>query len=222
MSKICSVEGCGRPATSKGYCAMHYQRVTKYNDPHYVNPKTCCNKGLKCLVPECTSDATSKGYCAMHYQRLVKYGDTSYAPVIYHGMSDTLLYGVWDGMKRRCSNKNDPHFCDYGGRGITVCDRWQESFINFYEDMGDRPSDNHQIDRIDNDGDYTPENCRWVLSIVNARNRRGTLLSMPRARDIRHKYSQGVKQCELAKEYNCSAGVIYAVIKNKTWKEPVT
>lgn len=81
-------------------------------------------------------------------------------------------YDVWSSMKARCYNKNDRRYNGYGSRGIKVCDRWLESFDNFIEDMGKKPFDNAQLDRIDNDGDYTPENCRWTTPFDNVMNRR--------------------------------------------------
>lgn len=88
-----------------------------------------------------------------------------------HGMGKTLLYGTWQNIKRRCNKKNCQEFPRYGGRGIKICSRWSDSFINFYEDMGERPSPAHSLDRIDNDGDYEPSNCRWATSVEQQRNR---------------------------------------------------
>lgn len=93
-----------------------------------------------------------------------------------HGMRHTPLYGVWQAMINRCHNPNVDRFRDYGGRGIKVCDRWRGSFQAFFDDMGDRPSDDHQIDRIDNDGDYEPGNCRWVPRKDQQRNKRNNHL----------------------------------------------
>lgn len=83
----------------------------------------------------------------------------------------TVEYGVWGKMKGRCNNVKNKNYHRYGGRGIKVCDRWLDSFEMFLVDMGRRPSNKHQIDRKDNDGDYCPSNCRWVTSLVNNRNR---------------------------------------------------
>ena len=89
-----------------------------------------------------------------------------------HGKCYTPEYGSYQGMKDRCYNKNSERYADYGGRGITVCDRWLESFDNFYADMGARSSPRHSLDRIDNNSDYEPNNCRWATNSEQTRNRR--------------------------------------------------
>lgn len=91
-----------------------------------------------------------------------------------HGMFGTKVYSSWAAMLYRCRNPRAKAFANYGGRGVTVCDRWHE-FSNFYEDMGKTHWDGAEIDRIDPDGNYEPDNCRWVTSTDNARNKRNTL-----------------------------------------------
>ena len=89
---------------------------------------------------------------------------------IKHGLYNTPEYRVWSAMIQRCTNPNVPKFKNYGARGIRVCERWL-SVECFLADMGRRPSDSHSLDRIDNDGDYMPGNCRWATDGQQRRNR---------------------------------------------------
>lgn len=88
-----------------------------------------------------------------------------------HGQSKSITYSSWEHMIRRCRNQNDKRYADYGGRGITVCDRWLD-FENFLTDMGERPSAAHSLDRIDSNGSYCSENCRWATNKQQQRNLR--------------------------------------------------
>jgi len=124
----------------------------------------------KCTVEGCDSKHYAKGYCVKHYMRFKKYGDPLYSEL--HGLSNSLTYKSWEGIKNRCLNENTPYFKYYGGRGITVCERWKNSFLAFYEDMGPRPSKDHSIDRIDVNGNYEPGNCKWSTKSEQSLNRR--------------------------------------------------
>jgi hypothetical protein len=92
-----------------------------------------------------------------------------------HGMWNTPEYQRWQVMIQRCENPKSPVYRHYGGRGIKVCERWRHSFAAFISDMGRSP-EKHELDRIDNNGDYCPENCRWTTRKKQIRNRRTTPL----------------------------------------------
>lgn len=92
-----------------------------------------------------------------------------------HGKSRTKVYRAWQQMKQRCFNKKNKGFGHYGGRGVIVCARWRDSFENFYKDMGEPPTKNHSIDRINNDGNYEPNNCRWATIKQQNQNQTKTI-----------------------------------------------
>lgn len=111
-----------------------------------------------------------------------------------HGLSDTPEYMARSSMIKRCTNPNDGGYRNYGGRGISVCDRWLSSFENFYADMGPRPSNLHSIERRDNNGNYEPNNCYWATKEEQVNNRRTNCIIY--YKDKKYTIAQ------LAKEYN--------------------
>lgn len=125
-----------------------------------------------------------------------------------HGLSDTAEYGIWQGMLSRCDSSGSQANRNYGGRGIAVCDRWR-SFESFYEDMGPRPSSKHSIDRINNNGDYEPGNCRWATQKEQARNTRVNYL-------VEH---NGEVKCvaDWAEQYGFRPSVLYIRLVKLGW-----
>ncbi|MEB6244675.1 AP2/ERF family transcription factor [Staphylococcus xylosus] len=89
-----------------------------------------------------------------------------------HGMTGTLIYKKWKDMKKRCYNTKSQNYKYYGARGIKVCEEWKNNFTQFYNDVGDIPFEGAELDRIDNNDDYKPSNCRWVEHQINSNNRR--------------------------------------------------
>lgn len=91
-----------------------------------------------------------------------------------HGMTGTPIYKKWEAMKRRCYNKNEKSYSNYGGRGIKVCDRWLD-FFKFWNDMGNCVK-GESLERIDNNGNYCKENCIWIPMALQAKNKRSVIL----------------------------------------------
>lgn len=89
-----------------------------------------------------------------------------------HGLLNTPEYRAWSGLKARCLNPHTHNYTDYGGRGITICERWMSSFETFLSDMGKRPSPSHSLDRREVNGNYEPSNCRWATKKEQTDNRR--------------------------------------------------
>ena len=107
--------------------------------------------------------ALTCGYC---------HKDKPRKPQHFHGYSKTSEYKIWQDVIRRCYDPTRRFYMNYGGRGITVCERWREDFTNFLADLGARPSKKHTIERKDNNGHYEPNNCCWLPSALQQRNKR--------------------------------------------------
>jgi len=135
----------------------------------------------KCTVPDCPVEVHAKGFCKAHYLRWYRNGSTDKIdkkatalrgkdlPHTKHGLWNHLLYPTWHTMMARCYKPTNAKYPRYGGRGIIVCDRWH-LVENFIADVGDRPV-GMSLDRINNDGNYCPENIRWATKLEQARNR---------------------------------------------------
>lgn len=129
------------------------------------------------------------------------------------------IYNTWQNMKRRCLNPNHPKYHRYGGRGIDLCKDWHtiEGFKKWAESSGWQPG--LTIDRIDNNGNYEPTNCRWVTPSKNSRNKSTTKISISEAETIRWLLRLGADEYKIAKEYGVSHGTIW-FIKNKAIHMP--
>lgn len=137
-----------------------------------------------------------------------------------HGKVGSRTYASWSAMKLRCLNRQYGRFADYGGRGITICDRWMK-FENFLADMGERP-EGATLDRIDNEGNYEPGNCRWATVAEQNRNqrarKRGMALSRDQAREVRAALVAGETPRVLALRYGVSCNAIREIRRGATWK----
>lgn len=124
-------------------------------------------------------------------------------------------YYSWSSMRRRCLNLEDSAYAAYGGRGITICERW-DIFENFLVDMGERPRGT-SIDRIDNDGDYEPGNCQWATSAQQNQNQRRTKLDWLAVHDIRWQAGQGETQASIASLYGVTQSLVSGVVAGTLW-----
>ena len=134
-----------------------------------------------------------------------------------HGMAGLHIapeYRVWTNMKTRCFNQGNRQFANYGARGITVCDRWRDSFESFLADMGRCPP-GLTLDRINNDGNYEPGNCRWATRQQQARNRRSTRLTMAAMSEVSSLLDSGVGSRKIARRFGVTRGAIQNIAKKK-------
>lgn len=195
----CNVTHCNSYKYAKGYCQMHYARLYQYGSPTFrkifvkwrfnqskVTVKTTCN------VQDCRNWKFSLGFCQMHYTRLRNNGNVNKViRVVGEERTKNPLYKTYHAMHDRCENPNNTHYEYYGGRGISVCERWsgQQGFPNFLTDMGERPK-GMSIDRIDNNGNYEPSNCRWADKPTQQRNQRISVKNTSGYRGV-SQYSNG-------------------------------
>lgn len=141
--------------------------ITRKSGTHYKSWKCICSCGNECIANERSLLSGKKLSCGCLNKEILKSGICRRK----HGMSETRIYRIWRGIKDRCDNPNNRNFDRYGGRGISYCSEWK-NFEPFYEwAISNGYNDQLSIDRINNDGNYEPSNCRWTDILTQANNR---------------------------------------------------
>lgn len=139
---------------------------------------------------------------------------------LLHGLTDTTIYRLWQNMKTRCYNPKTWNFNNYGGRGIIICDEWKNDFMVFHDwCVSNGHQKGLQIDRVNNDGNYEPENCRFVTNTTNTHNRRTTRITFNDALDIRNLklLIPGISLKEIAEAYQLTQTTVSNILNHKQW-----
>jgi len=172
---------------------------------------------MNCKIIGCDSVALARGLCQKHYDYKRNHVK-GFIKHPHHGMSFSPEYYTWVSMISRCENKNTKDYKRYGGGGIKVCKRWK-TFVNFYADVGTR-SEGTTLDRIDNNGNYEPDNVRWATHAENSQNTCANKLNWELIRKIREEYStMETSQGKLGRKYNISQAFIGKIVNRLAWIE---
>lgn len=166
-----------------------------------------CDCGTKLVVGGRSLISGNRSSCGCHFKEMIT----------KHGLSRHPLYMTWTGINNRCHNLRTKDYYLYGGRGISVCDEWRKSpieFINWGMNNGYKPG--LTIERIDNDGNYEPDNCKWATLTEQARNKITTKLTTERAKEIKN---DDRNFGDIAEDYKVSLSTIYDIKMGRTWKD---
>lgn len=149
---------------------LRYHSRTKHGESKWV---CLCDCGKESITTTAKLRSGHAKSCGCIRSEATKKSRTTHGHFV--GNKKSPEFNCWWKIKERCFNENTKAYHRYGGRGITMCERWQENFLNFFEDMGTRPSPTHSIERNENDKGYFPENCRWATPKEQSRNKRNNI-----------------------------------------------
>lgn len=183
--------------------------IGKYGHTQWLCKCAC---GNKVIVSGSSINAGATKSCGCLQKEMAKKAN------LIHGMHRTPTHDSWGNMKDRCNNPKNKRYKDWGGRGIKVCEMWNK-FTNFLVDMGEKP-EGLTIDRIDNDGNYEPGNCRWATRKEQSRNGSRTKLNPLKVQIIKKLLQESqLMQKDIADIFNVSGKTVYSIKTGKTWED---
>ncbi len=192
--------GAFQDLTGKKFGRLKVLALAPKSSPGKTRWKCACDCGSNSIVESAQLKSGNTKSCGCLRDELSRLRTKT------HGLSDTPTYRTWSDMKGRCFRTLNRDYPDYGGRGITVCDRWKNSFEDFVSDMGERPKGS-TIDRIDVDGNYEPGNCRWATSKQQQRNKRNSrLITFRKRRRSLAEWAEGLGMPYDVLRYRLDAG----------------
>lgn len=219
-------QSCGCVQKASDIIGEVYGRLTVIEEVEpYISSKGKKSRSYKCQC-NCGNEIITRRSCLLS-------GATQSCGCLFKELSGNTTHGhtfsrkptkeyrSWQSMKARCCNSNHKSYKNYGGRGITVCERWKYSFEAFLSDMGDAPSKTSTIERIDTNGDYEPSNCVWLDACLQYKTKRTTKLNDDLVRYVREQRALGVSVYQLAEELGVNKSTIYSVAKGTRWKDVV-
>jgi hypothetical protein len=175
----------------------------------------------KCCIRDCEGKVRTTGFCNHHYSQWERYGHPLADELSHrrtgHCKANDKTYRSWVSMKKRCTDPNSIGWKNYGGRGITICERWQKVYLNFHEDMGECP-DGYTLDRIDNNGNYEPSNCKWSTQLEQSQNKRNIKLTEELVIEARKLQADGMSTKELSDRLGVNYQTMYQAVKGLSWR----